>query len=157
MFFFAIKFCLWTVFWWHLSGKEPTLMEDSGGEGEGLHGRTGRPPALHSPVGAPSRWRTHWVRTRQLSTHSTADRGPLLPLSPVPWGTRWSQTMVMLELGWAAAQEPRTTGQQLLQQRTRQAPPLGASKWCCDLLDRPHVTDSWRCWDPRRLSLPSAA
>lgn len=88
---------------------------------------------------------THWVRTRRLSTHSTAYRGPLLPLSPVPWGTRWSQTMVMLELGWAAAQEPRTTGQQLLQQRTRQASPLGASKWCCDLLDRPHVTDSWRC------------
>lgn len=65
-------------------GKEPPLMEDSGG---GLHGRTGRPPAPHSPVGAPSRWRKSLGQNQAVEYTALPAVGLRFPRPPSQGGT----------------------------------------------------------------------
>lgn len=142
MFFFTIKFCLWTVFWWHLSGGSPPSRRTAvGGFTEGRAG----PRLPTAPWELQAGGESHWARTRRLSTQHCRQRASASP-GPRPRGARWSQTTAVLELGWAAAEEQGPRARSFCSGGTRRAPPLGSRKPCCGLLDRPHVTDSWGRW-----------
>lgn len=101
VFFFTIKFCLWTVFWWHLSGRSPPSWRTAvGGFTEGRAG----PRLPTAPWELQAGGESHWARTRRLSTQHCRQRASASP-GPRPRGARWSQTTAALELGWAAAEE----------------------------------------------------